>query len=285
VKKRQKPHSFLLLFLIRNRIKPKEEKAMTYETIIVQKKDRVGKITLNRPQKFNTFNTSLARELNCSLRELDNDAAIRVVVIGGKGKHFCAGIDLTEMHGKGPVELREWIKDMDAHNLTIGRMKKPVIASVHGATVANGLGLACACDLTIASEYAWFGTTAIKLGLFCFGPSSPLSRCVGKKRALELLLTGETVDSVKALELGIVNRVVPRDKLEDETMALAGELAVKSPVAMWMGKSAYYAMSDMGYEEAAAYLSETFALLCCTEDAKEGVGAFLNKRKPVWKER
>lgn len=206
-------------------------------------------------------------------------------MIGGEGKQFCAGIDLTEMHGKEPLELREWIIDMDAHNLTIGRMGKPVIASVHGATVANGLGLACACDLTIASEDARFGATAINLGLFCFGLSASLSRCVGKKRALDLLFTGETVDSEKALELGIVNRVVPRDKLEGETMVLARELAAKSPVATRMGKSAYYAMSDMGYEEAAACLSETFALLCCTEDAKEWVGAFLNKRKPVWKER
>ena len=168
---------------------------MRYETLLVEKKAGVGTITLNRPVKFNTFSTPLARELNGSLRELDDDDSIRVVVIRGEGKHFCAGIDVTEMNGKRPAEIREWIRDMDAHNLTIRRMKKPVIASVHGATVANGLGLACCCDLTIASEDARFGTTGINLGLFCFGPSLPLSRCVGKKRALELLFTGETIDS------------------------------------------------------------------------------------------
>ena len=260
-----------------------KEKTMEYETVVMDKKDRVGTITLNRPDKFNTFSTMLARELNGALKELDGDDAVRVVVIRGEGKHFCAGIDLTEMAGKGTVELREWIRDMDAHNLTIAKMGKPVIASVHGAAVANGLGLACACDLTVASEDSKFGTTAINVGLYCFGPSAPLSRCVGKKRALNLLLTGEVIDAGKALEFGIVNSVVPRENLEDETAALADELAKKSPLSMRMAKTSYYAMSDMGYEGAMAYLGEAFTLLCCTDDAKEGVDAFLNKREPKWK--
>lgn len=258
---------------------------MNYKTIRVEKKDFVGTITLNRPDKFNTFSTMLARELNSALRECDSDKNIRVVVIRGEGKHFCAGIDLTEMKGKGPVELREWIRDMDAHNSTIAWMEKPVIASVHGAAVANGFGLTCACDLTVASEDARFGTTAINVGLYCFGPSAPLSRCIGKKRALQLLLTGEIIDTKKALEFGIINRVVTKDNLEEETMALASELTKKSPLALRMAKSSYYAMTDMGYEDALTYLGEAFTLLCCTEDAKEGVDAFLNKREPEWKER
>ncbi len=258
---------------------------MQYETVRVEKRDFVGTITLNRPDKFNTFSTDLARELGCALYELDNESGVRVVVIRGEGKHFCAGIDLTEMAGKGPVELRDWIRDMDAHNLTIARMTKPVIASVHGAAVANGLGLACACDLTVASEDAKFGTTAINVGLFCFGPSAPLVRCVGKKRALELLLTGEVIDSKTAREYGIVNSVVPKEKLAEETASLAEGLAKKSPVALRMGRAAYYAMSSMGYEEALAYAGESFALLCSSGDAHEGVDAFLNKRDPEWKER
>jgi enoyl-CoA hydratase/carnithine racemase len=258
---------------------------MEYTTVKVEKKDGVGTITLNRPENLNTFSTSLAKELNAALKELDAEKAVRVVIINGKGKHFCAGIDLTEMKGKDTVGLREWIRDMDAHNLTIARMEKPVIASVHGAAVANGLGLACACDLTVAAEDALFGATAINVGLYCFGPSAPLSRCVGKKRALQLLLSGETIDARTALDYGIVNRVVPREKLNEESRALAVELAGKSPLALRMAKSSYYSISDMGYEQALTYLGEAFTLLCCTEDAKEGVDAFLNKRKPEWKER
>jgi enoyl-CoA hydratase/carnithine racemase len=263
----------------------RKERTMSYKTIIVDKKDRVGIVTLNRPAELNTFNTQLAQELNTALRELDGDSSIRVVVIKGEGKHFCAGIDLKEMPGKGTIELRNWIRDMDEHNVTIARMEKPVIACVHGAAVANGMGLACACDLTVASEDAKFGTTAINVGLYCFGPSAPLSRCVGKKRALELLMTGEVVDAKRALEFGIVNRLVAKEVLEKEAMALAGELAEKSPLALKMAKRSYYAMSNMGYNEALTYLGEAFTLLCCTEDAKEGVDAFLNKREPKWKER
>jgi enoyl-CoA hydratase/carnithine racemase len=264
-------------------IKERREYIMEYTVINVETKEGVGTVTLNRPEKLNTFSTTLARELNSALKELDVESSIRVVVIRGEGKHFCAGIDLTEMKGKDAVALREWIRDMDAHNFTIARMEKPVIASVHGATVANGLGLACACDLTVAAEDARFGATAINVGLYCFGPSAPLSRCVGKKRALQLLLTGEIIDARTALDYGIVNRVVDRERLSNETMALAAEIAGKSPIAVRMAKSSYYAMSDMGYEQALTYLREAFTLLCCTEDAKEGVNAFLDKRKPEWK--
>jgi enoyl-CoA hydratase/carnithine racemase len=258
---------------------------MEYKTIIVDKKDLIGEITLNRPDKFNTFSTQLARELNCALKELDADNEVRVVVVKGAGKHFSAGIDLKEMPGKGTVELREWIRDMDEHNLTIARMRKPVIACVHGAAVANGMGLACACDLVVASTDAQFGTTAINVGLFCFGPSAPLVRCVGKHKALELLMTGGLISAEKALEFGIVNRLVQRERLEDEARALASELAKKSPVALQMAKRSYYTMANMGYDEALEYLGGVFALLCSTEDGKEGVDAFLSKREPRWKER
>jgi enoyl-CoA hydratase/carnithine racemase len=258
---------------------------MAYQEIKVDKRDWIGVVTLNRPAELNTFTTRFSQELNIALRELDGDSDVRVVVIKGEGKHFSAGIDLKDMPGKGTIELRNWIRAMDEHNFTIARMEKPVIACVHGAAVANGMGLACACDLTIASEDAKFGTTAINVGLYCFGPSASLSRCVGKKRALELLLTGEVIDARKAFEWGLVNRVVPKEKLEEEAMAFARELAKKSPIALKMAKKSYYTMSNMGYDEALTYLGEAFTLLCCTEDAKEGVEAFLNKREPEWKER
>jgi enoyl-CoA hydratase/carnithine racemase len=258
---------------------------MAYGAILVTKRNHIGVVTLNRPDNLNTFSTQLAEELNDALIELERDNVIRVVVIKSEGKHFSAGIDLTEMPGKNTVELRKWIRAMDEHNFTIARMEKPVIACVQGAAVANGTGLVCACDFAVAGEDAKFGATAINIGLYCFGPSAPLSRCIGKRRALELLMTGDMIDAEKALEWGLINRVVPNERLEEEAMALAGELAKKSPVALKMGKKSYYAISEMGYEEALAYLGEAFTLLCSTEDAREGVDAFLNKREPEWQER
>ena len=258
---------------------------MEYQTIIVERKGYIGWITFNRPEQLNTFTTQLATELNSALYELEKDRQIRVVVIKGVGKAFCAGIDVKELSGKDIVEIRNWVKLMDQHNMTIARMKKPVIAAVHGAAVANGCGLAAACDLTVASEDARFGTTAINVGLFCFGPAAPVSRSLGKKRALELLLTGDIIDANRAEQIGLVNRVVPREKLEEAATELAEKLASKSPLALQMGKASYYRMSDMGYDDALTYLGDVFTILGATKDAAEGVDAFLNKRQPQWKER
>lgn len=258
---------------------------MEYQTVILELRDHVGVVTLNRPEELNTFSTQLATELNEALRELDKNRQVRAIIIKGAGRAFCAGIDVSELAGKTPLEIRNWIKHMDAHNMTIANMNKPVIAAVHGAAVANGCGLTAACDLTIASEDARLGTTAINVGLFCFGPSAPLSRCLGKKKSLELLLTGEIIDAKEAERIGLVNKVVPREKLEESAMKLAEELARKSPIALQMGKASFYKMSDMGYDEALTYLGEVFTSLCTTEDAKEGVSAFKEKREPQWKER
>ena len=156
---------------------------MEYQTIIVERKEQVGLITLNRPERLNTFTTQLATELNEALREIDKDRQVYAVIVKGAGRAFCAGIDVNELVDKSPLEIRNLVKGMEAHNITIANMKKPVIAAVHGAATALGCGLAAACDFTIASEDARFGTTAINLGLYCFRASAPLSRCLGKKRA------------------------------------------------------------------------------------------------------
>jgi len=258
---------------------------MKYETIIVERRDRVGIITLNRPDHMNTFSTALARELNGALEELENEGNIRVVVIKGAGKSFCAGIDLAEFSGKTLLEYRQWIGWMERMNLTIAGMGKPVIAAVHGYAVANGAGLIAACDLAIVAEGTRIGTTAINVGLFCMGPAVPLSRCVGRKKALEMLLTGTMIDAREAERIGLVNKVVPRERLEEEAMELADELATKSPIALQMGKRAFYTMADMEYAKALDYMNEVMAELCTTDDAKEGVDAFLTKRKSQWKER
>jgi enoyl-CoA hydratase/carnithine racemase len=258
---------------------------MTYAAIIVEKRNHVGWITLNRPEAKNTFTVPLARELNAALEALDDDADVRVVVIRAAGRHFSTGIDLGEFRDKSHREYRELIKLMDQHNHTIARMKKPVIASVKGYAVANGAGLTFACDLVVAAESARFGTTAINVGLICLGPAVPLSRSVGRKKTLEMVLTGDLISAAEAQRLGLVNRVVPDDELEEATLELASRLAAKSPLALQIGKAGIYAIADLPYHQALDYAGELFASLCSTEDAQEGVQAFAEKRKPVWKER
>ncbi len=258
---------------------------MTEPPVIVDRKGHIGIITLNRPKQLNTFNTALATELNRALIELDNDQNIRVVVVKGQGKAFSAGIDVSEYFGKTQKEYYEWICLMERMSHVIAYMKKPVIASARGYAVANGAGLIAACDLAIVAEGTKIGATAINVGLFCMGPAVPMSRSLGRKRCLEMLLTGDMIDAHQAEQWGLVNKVVPAEKLEEATMELALKLAEKSPLALQMGKRAFYGMSDMEYGKAIEYSNEVFAALCATEDAEEGVKAFLEKRKPDWKYR
>jgi enoyl-CoA hydratase/carnithine racemase len=258
---------------------------MAYTNVLVDKQDHIGLITLNRPEEMNTFNVPFARELNDALMEMDQDPEVRVVVIRAAGKHFSTGISLAEFKNKSNKEYREFIRLMDEHNHTIAKMKKPVIASVKGYALANGAGLIFACDLAVAAEDVKMGTTAINVGLICTGPAVPLARSVGRKKTLEMVLTGDMITATEAERLGLVNKVVPADELEEATMELAGKLAAKSPLAMQIGKTAIYAMQDIGYHQSIDYLSELFAALCSTEDAEEGVRAFLEKRKPSWQER
>lgn len=258
---------------------------MAYENIIVERDVHVGIIILNRPEQFNTFTTGLARELNSALLELEKDEEVRVVVIKGSGKAFCAGIDISEFRGKTLQQYREWVALMEQPFHVIGYMRKPVIASAHGYAVANGVGLLAACDLAVVAEGTKIGATAINVGLFCMGPAVPMSRSLSRKRCLEMVLTGDTFDAGEMERWGLVNRVVPLEKLDQETMALANKLAQKSPIALQMGKQAFYGMSDLEFGKAMAYCNELFAALCVTEDAREGVDAFLKKREPKWKGR
>jgi enoyl-CoA hydratase/carnithine racemase len=258
---------------------------MSYTNVLVDKEGYIGFITLNRPAEMNTFNVPFARELNDALWELEKDPGIRVVVIRAAGKHFSTGISLAEFKDKSPKEYREFLQLMDEHNHTIAKMKKPVIASVKGYALANGAGLTFACDLTVAADTAKFGITAINVGLICLGPAGALFRSVGRKKALEMQLTGNIISAAEAERFGMVNQVVPADQLEEATLELANKLAAKSPLALQIGKTGIYAIQDMPYDQAIDHLSELFAAHCSTEDAEEGVKAFLDKRTPEWKER
>jgi enoyl-CoA hydratase/carnithine racemase len=259
--------------------------AMAFETILLEKKEQVGLITLNRPQKFNTFNTQMAEELNAALRQLDEDIEVRVIIIKGSGKVFSTGIDVSEFHGKTPSEYHRWLTPMDQMHLTIASIGKPVIAMVHGYAVANGAGLMAAADFAIVAEGTQIGTTAINVGLLCTGPIIPMSYGLGKKKILEMLLSGDMIDAREAERLGLVNKVVPAEKLEEETFAFAQKLIAKSPVSIEIGKKFYYQMIDMPFRQRFVLNSEIMTRLCTTEDAQEGVAAFIERRKPIWKGR
>jgi enoyl-CoA hydratase/carnithine racemase len=258
---------------------------MNYESIEVEiGDDFVALITLDRPKNLNTFNMSLAKELSRALEELDAEKRVRVIIIKGNGKAFCAGIDVSDFFGKSAMEYRDWIDCMENPLVTISRLSKPVIAQVHGVAAANGAGLVAAADLAIAGETARLGLTAINVGLNCIGPVVPVSRSIGRKRALELLFFGNLITAREALDMGLVNRVVPEADLEKETRGWASILAEKSPVALQNAKKAFYTAADLDYYKAFEYMNEAFARLCSAEDAKEGISAFLEKRTPVWKE-
>lgn len=245
--------------------------------------DFVAQLTLNRPDQLNSMNTPMALELKAALECLDGDPKVRVIILKGAGRAFCAGIDVKEASGKSATEYRAWIGRMEAPLAIMGGMSKPVIAQVHGVAAANGAGLVAAADLAIASDSARLGLTAINVGLNCIGPVVPVARSVGRKRALELLFYGELISAQRAWEMGLVNRVVPAADLESEARSWARLLARKSPLAVQISKKAFYSAADMEYRKQFEYMNEVFARLCTTEDAAEGIAAFLEKREPVWK--
>jgi len=259
---------------------------MPYKHLITEINDRfVGTIVLNRPEQLNTFNSLLAGELTAAFKAMDADSKVRVVLLKGSGKAFCAGIDVNELENKSAMEYRAWVEHMEQPLLTIAKMKKPVIAQVQGVAVANGMGLVAAADVAIAAENTKMGLTAINVGLNCVGPIIPLARCVGRKKALELLLYGDLIKAPQAQAFGILNRIVPKEELDAEALAWAEKLAQKSPIAVQIAKQAFYSSEDMDYFRQFDLMNEAFARLCTTMDAKEGVQAFLEKREPVWEER
>lgn len=258
---------------------------MSEKPVLTSKNENIGFITLNRPEAKNTFNPEFAEILNDSLISFDLDPDVRVIIINANGKNFSTGIDLSEFNKESHEEYRKFIALMDKHNHTIAKMSKPVISSVRGYCLANGAGLSFACDMTVASENAVFGTTAINVGLICLGPAAPLLKSLGRKKVLEMVLTGEMIKAEEALKLGIVNKVVSDDQLEEETLLLARKIASKSPLAVKVGKEGIYYMEDTPYHRGLDHLSDLFASLCSTHDAHEGIKAFLEKRKPTWQKK
>ena len=246
--------------------------------------DGLTTLTLNRPGQFN----SLSREMLTALqRELDAIAAneaVRVVVIAGAGKAFCAGHDLKEMRANHSKEFMQALfRQCGELMLTITRMPQPVIARVHGIATAAGCQLVSMCDLAVAADVAKFAVSGINVGLFCSTPAVGLARNLGRKAALEMLLTGEFIDAMEARAKGLVNRVVPADALDAEIERLAGSILAKSAVAVRMGKGMFYKQLEMGLADAYDYAGEVMACNMMSEDAGEGIDAFMQKRPPNYK--
>ncbi len=243
----------------------------------------VAWLTLNRPAARNALSLGLMAALTEELGRLADAPEVKVVVIAGAGPAFCAGHDLREMRGRPErAAYEETFAACSRLMLAIVRLPKPVIARVHGIATAAGCQLVATCDLAVAADTARFATPGVNIGLFCSTPMVALSRAVGRKAAMEMLLTGDLIAAERAREIGLVNRVVPETALDEAIAALAETIAAKSPLTLAIGKEAFYAQAEMGLADAYRHTSEVMTRNMLARDAAEGIDAFLQKRQPVW---
>ncbi|HTE51099.1 MAG TPA: enoyl-CoA hydratase-related protein [Kofleriaceae bacterium] len=259
--------------------------APDYATISWVEEGAIGRLTLNRPDKRNPIGPATCGELVHALGRAREDPAMRVVVLSGAGAVFSAGGDLSQMAGGQAAEGAVAPASLVDLFTTMHELGKPIIAMVNGHALAGGLGLVVASDLAVASDQATFGTTEIRVGLWPMMVSAELARSIGRKHALDLMVTGRRISAAEALAMGLVNRVVPAASLEAETLALAGEIAELSPATMSLGLRAFYRAEDMELGAALRFLEGQLGAVLGLEDAREGLAAFLQKRKPVWKGR
>ncbi len=262
-----------------------EAQAPTYEHIRYEGDETRALITMNRPKKRNALSLDHMQELISCLKAIGETGETSVVVLRGAGPAFCAGHDLSEMVGRAPNFYRHLFDVCCELMQTIQAIPQPVIAQVHGVATAAGCQLAATCDLVIASEDARFACPGVKIGLFCSTPMVALSRAVGQKKAMEMLLTGEFISAKEARAEGLVNKVVPAGELDAETRALAEKIAEASPLVVGVGKQAFYRQLEMTTDQAYAYTKEVMSFNATFADAQEGICAFLEKREPEWKGR
>jgi enoyl-CoA hydratase/carnithine racemase len=246
----------------------------------------VAWLTLNRPEARNALSAELMAALDAELAAVEAQPGTHVVVIDAAGPAFCAGHDLREVLARaedGEAAIGELFAQCSRLMTRIVRLDKPVIACVHGIATAAGCQLVATCDLAVAAETARFATPGVDIGLFCSTPAVALARAIGRKPAMEMLLTGEPVGAARALALGLVSRVVPDAGLQSAAEALAQEIASKSPLTLAIGKRAFHRQIEQGLDDAYATASEAMTRNMLTRDAAEGVAAFLQKRPPVWR--
>lgn len=243
----------------------------------------VATLTLNRPSQRNALSLGLMEALTTALTGIAADASVKVVVIAGAGPAFCAGHDLKELRANPTRTMYETVFSACSRlMLAVTGLPKPVIARVHGIATAAGCQLVASCDLAVAEAGARFATPGVNIGLFCSTPMVALTRAVPRKQAMEMLLTGDLIPAARAREIGLVNRVVPLEQLDEEVTALARQIAGKSPLTLAIGKEAFHRQIDMDLAAAYAYASEVMTTNMAARDAEEGIDAFLDKRQPSW---
>lgn len=255
---------------------------MSYQDLLFEIDNGSAIVTLNRPARRNALSLRLMRELIACVNEIGGNRSISTVIIAAAGKVFCSGHDLGEMVGRTVREYRE-IFDVCCELMTaIQSIPQPVIAEVQGTATAAGCQLVATCDLAIAAEEATFATPGVRIGLFCTTPMVALSRAIGRKRALEMLMTGQAIDAATAANWGLVNRAVPAAALKSATRDLASRVAEASPFVLSIGKQAYYTQIDLDQQKAYAYAKEVMTVNALAGDAQEGISAFLEKRAACW---
>ncbi len=260
---------------------------MSGESVLFSREDSIGFIILNRPEKRNALSLEVMNKIIGYLKLLKDDQETKVVILKGNGPVFSAGHDLKEMMQDGADihNYREIFQVCSEMMLMLHKIPQPVIAQVHGVATAAGCQLVAACDLAIAESNTRFATPGVKIGLFCTTPMVPLVRIIGRRRAMEMLMTGRFVSAREALEWGLVNKVVEQEQLEEEVLNLAKEIASYSRFTLGLGKKAFYDQVDLPETSAYGYAQEVIAMNCTCYDAKEGINAFLEKREPRWKNR
>ena len=260
---------------------------MTDSSILLRDdRDGIVTLTLNRPAQYNALSGELLDELQRQLDAVNADESQRVVIIAASGKAFCPGHDLKEMRSREDREFhQELFERCGRVMLTINRLRQPVIAQVNGVATAAGCQLVANCDLAVAATDARFAVSGVNLGLFCSTPAVPLSRNMHRKQALQMLLTGDFISAETARHFGLVNQVVPAEELEIATLALANKITAKSAHAIALGKEMFYRQLGMDLSEAYAYAADRMACNMDSHDAREGIDAFFEKRKPEWRGR
>lgn len=255
-----------------------------YQHILVETEASITYVTMNRPSKRNALSVDHMKELTQCFTDIGKTKEVSVVILRGSGPAFCAGHDLNEMTNQTPIFYENLFDVCIKLMETIQSIPQPVIAQVHGIATAAGCQLVATCDLAIAADNSKFATPGVKIGLFCSTPMVALSRAVGRKKALEMLLTGEALSTDEAVIAGLINKAVPSEQLEIETRAIAEKIAQASSYTVRVGKQAFYQQIEMSQSHAYAYTKQVMSMNASSADANEGICAFLDKRKPEWKD-
>lgn len=255
--------------------------------LLFEKKDSIGWLTLNRPEKHNALSLDLINEIKTQLNLISEKEDIKVIIIKGNGDSFCAGHEINELIGK-KYDINHFQKIFSKCTemmQTLHQIPQPVIASVHGVATAAGCQLVAACDLAVAEKNAKFATPGVKIGLFCSTPMVPLVRLIGRRRALDMLLTGRYISASEAKEFGLVNKVVSKKELHNESEKLAKTIAQYSRLILEFGKNVFYKQIDLDEKSAYDYAKKAISRNCLFEDAQDGMKAVMGRRKPKWKNR